>query len=86
MLRSLGTDGFLEDEASTNAIVVRERPVSDRDASYESCLEYNFKKSSRDELPAGANSLKDHVQYANIADCGLLNVGRAIVHKLTWGA
>ena len=85
LLGKLGQDGFLIDVANSNGIVMRELPVADRPANYETFLEYNMKKSSNDELLAGAYLASDPVGFANLAHCHVEQIGRAIIRKLKWG-
>ena len=54
LLRNLGTDGFVMAEANNSPIVVRERQLNDRPQDYETFLDYNLRKSAKDELLAGA--------------------------------
>ena len=85
LLRKLGLDGFVKDEASSKPIMMRERPASDRPADYESLLAYNIRKSEQDDLLAGAYLPTDPVVYANLAHCHLENVSRAVFRQLPCG-
>ena len=85
LLKSIGTDGFLIDQANTTPIVMRERPEQKRTTDYETFLQYNIRKTSHDSLLAGAYQPTDHVSYANLAHCHLENVVRAVHRKLPWG-
>ena len=84
-MKNLATDGFVKEEANNNPVVVRERQLSDRPAGYESFLDYNLRKSSNDELLAGAYLPTDNVAFASLAHNHLGNLGRAIIRQLPWG-
>ena len=45
LLQNIGTDGFSKDEANSMPIVMRERPLKDRQEIHETFLEYNIRKS-----------------------------------------
>ena len=85
LLLRLGKGGFLKDEANTKPVMMRERPSHDRPPEYESFLAHNLKKSERDELLAGTYLPSDHIVFANLAHCHLLNMSRAAGRGLPWG-